>query len=370
MAEQTLTLLLALPDGDEALDPAPLRAAAAAHDGAPEPTAAQGHLFSFASAATAVRCAVAAQRAGSRWCMGIHSGDIERLDGELRGRVVAKAARIAALAAGGRVLASAVTRDLADLSQSGEIWFDDAEEHELRGLPGRHAVAEILYEEAERPPERIVIADDAALVRDGLAALLRESGLAVVATVPDAEQLLEAVDRHKPDVALVDIRMPPTFTNEGLVAAERIRAAHPDVGVLVLSQHVEPAYAGRLVEPGVARSGYLLKDRISDAQVLLDAVRRIARGGCVVDPALSTALVQRAEADGRLAELSEREREVLGLIAEGLSNRAIADRLFVTARTVETHIGQIFLKLGLRDESTEHRRVAAVITYLRSTGAA
>jgi DNA-binding NarL/FixJ family response regulator len=125
----------------------------------------------------------------------------------------------------------------------------------------------------------------------------------------------------------------------------------------------------RLVEPGAARSGYLLKDRISDAEVLLDAVRRIARGGCVVDPALTDALVQRADADGRLAELSEREREVLALIAEGLSNRAIAARLFVTARTVETHVGQIFLKLGLRDETTEHRRVAAVITYLRSTGA-
>jgi DNA-binding NarL/FixJ family response regulator len=364
-----LTLLLAIPDADEPLEPAALRAAAAAQGGTPEPTGAEGHLFSFPSAAAAVRCAVVAQRAGSRWRIGIHSGDVERLEGELRGRVVVKAARIAALAAGGRVLASVVTRDVADLSGSGEIWFDDPEEHELRGLPGRHAVAELLWEDAERPPERVVIADDAALVRDGIAALLREGGLTVVATVPDAEQLLEAVDRYRPDVALVDIRMPPSFTNEGLVAAERIRAAHPEVGVLVLSQHVEPAYAVRLVEPGAARSGYLLKDRISDAEVLLDAVRRIARGGCVVDPDLTDALVQRADADGRLAELSEREREVLALIAEGLSNRAIAARLFVTARTVETHVGQIFLKLGLRDETTEHRRVAAVITYLRSTGA-
>jgi DNA-binding NarL/FixJ family response regulator len=369
VAERTLTLLLAMPDVDEPLDPAPLRAAAAAQGGTPEPTEAEGHLFSFPSALAAVRCAVVAQRAGARWRIGLHSGDVARLEGELRGRVVVKAARIAALAAGGRVLASAVTRDVADLSGSGGIWFDDPQEHELRGLPGRHAVAEVLWEDAERPPERVVIADDAALVRDGVAALLRESGLTVVATVPDAEQLLEAVDRHRPDVALIDIRMPPSFTNEGLVAAERIRAAHPEVGVLVLSQHVEPAYAVRLVEPGMARSGYLLKDRISDAQVLLDAVRRIARGGCVVDPELTGALVQRADADGRLAELSEREREVLALIAEGLSNRAIAARLFVTARTVETHVGQIFLKLGLRDETAEHRRVAAVITYLRSTGA-
>jgi DNA-binding NarL/FixJ family response regulator len=369
VAEQTLTLLLAMPDADAPPDPAPLRAAAAAEGGRSERSGAEGHLFSFASASAAVRCAVVAQRAGGRWRIGIHSGDVERLGDELHGRAVAKAARIAALAVGGRVLASAVTRDVANLSGSGEIWFDDPEEHELRGLPGRHALAAVLWEHAERPPERVVIADDAALVRDGIAALLREGGLAVVATVPDAEQLLAAVDRHRPDVALVDIRMPPSFTNEGLVAAERIRAAHPEVGVLVLSQHVEPAYALRLVEPGVARSGYLLKDRISDPQVLLDAVRRIARGGCVVDPELTGALVERAGADGRLAELSEREREVLALIAEGLSNRAIAARLFVTSRTVETHVGQIFLKLGLRDETTEHRRVAAVITYLRSTGA-
>ena len=152
MAERTLTLLLAMPDVDEPLDPAPLRAAAAAQGGTPEPTEAEGHLFSFPSALAAVRCAVVAQRAGARWRIGLHSGDVARLEGELRGPVVVKAARIAALAAGGRVLASAVTRDVADLSGSGGIWFDDPQEHELRGLPGRHAVAEVLWEDAERPP--------------------------------------------------------------------------------------------------------------------------------------------------------------------------------------------------------------------------
>ena len=339
----------------------------AEHDGTRERATEDGHLLSFESARAALRCAVALQRAaGPPLRVGIHTGELERRDGELRGRALVKAARIAALARGGEILASAVVRELADLDPDGDIWFEDAAEVELRGLRGRHALVPVRWEERARGPVRVVIADDAALVRDGVAALLREHGVEVVATAADAAGLHEAVERHRPDVAVVDIRMPPTHTNEGLVAAERIRVTHPDTGVLVLSQHVEPEYAARLARDGAARSGYLLKDRIADADVLLESVARVARGGCVVDPGLTEDLVSRASASGALAELTDRERDVLALLAQGLSNRAIADRLVVTGRTVETHIGQIFLKLGLREEGVEHRRVAAVLTYLRA----
>jgi DNA-binding NarL/FixJ family response regulator/class 3 adenylate cyclase len=350
-----------------------LGACAADHRGTLESSAGDGHLLAFASARAALRCAVAVQRALAdgplpfRVRMGIHSGELERCDGELRGRALVKAARIGALARGGEVLASGVVRELADLDAAdGDIWFDDGTEVELRGLRGTHLVLPARWDEGARSPVRVVIADDAAIVRDGVAALLRENGLEVVATASDAPGLHDAVERHRPDVVVVDIRMPPTHTNEGLVAAERIRAAHSDTGVLVLSQHVEPEYALAMVRGGTPRSGYLLKDRIADVDVLVEAIGRVARGGCVVDPSLTERLVQRAEAGGALAALTAREREVLGLLAQGLSNRAIAERLVVTARTVETHISQIFLKLGLREEGAEHRRVAAVLTYLRA----
>jgi DNA-binding NarL/FixJ family response regulator len=211
-----------------------------------------------------------------------------------------------------------------------------------------------------------VIADDAALVRDGVAALLRENGVEVAATAGDAGELYEAVVSHRPDVALIDIRMPPSFTDEGLVAAEHIRSAFPGVGVLVLSQHLDARYALRVSEASPASTGYLLKDRVSDSRVLLEALRRIAAGGCVIDGSIAESLVARASALARLDELTDRERGVLALIAEGLSNRAIAERLVVTPKTVETHIGQVFLKLGLHDASGEDRRVAAVLAFLRA----
>ena len=359
----------ALATGYEAL----LNRCCAEHGGTCEASAGDGHLLAFTSVRAALRCAVALQRELAesglpfRVRAGVHCGELERHDDELRGRALVKGARISALAHGGEVLASSIVRELADLDAAdGDIWFDDATEVELRGLRGRHLVVPVRWHEHARPPVRVVIADDAAIVRDGVAALLREHGFDVVATASDAAGLHDAVERHRPDVAVVDIRMPPTHTNEGLVAAERIRVSHPGTGVLVLSQHVEPEYALRLLRDGEARGGYLLKDRISDAEVLVDSVGRVARGSVVVDPGLTEQLVQQAEASGALAELTGREREVLDLLAQGLSNRAIAERLVVTGRTVETHIGQIFLKLGLREEGQEHRRVAAVLTYLRS----
>jgi DNA-binding NarL/FixJ family response regulator len=203
------------------------------------------------------------------------------------------------------------------------------------------------------------------LTREGIVRLLEDAGVDVVAQAADAESLLREVRLKRPDAAIVDIRMPPTHSDEGLVAAQRIRTDHPEVGVLVLSQYVEPSYAMRLLEEYPERIGYLLKQRVFDAAVLVDALRRIADGETVVDPTIVARLFGRSRREDPLAELTAREREVLGLLAEGLSNRAIAGRLFVTARTVEAHVKQIFLKLGLDLNPDSHRRVLAVLACLR-----
>ena len=213
---------------------------------------------------------------------------------------------------------------------------------------------------------RVVVADDVMLTREGIAHLLVEAGIDVVAQAEDADGVLREVRLKQPDVAIVDIRMPPTHTDEGLVAAQRIRADHPAIGVLVLSQYVEPSYALRLLEEHPERVGYLLKQRVFDVAVLVDALRRIVDGETVVDPTIVSRLVGRQRRHDPLAELTPREREVLSLVAEGLSNGAIASRLFVTERTVEAHVKQIFQKLDLRASSDSHRRVLAVLAYLRA----
>jgi DNA-binding NarL/FixJ family response regulator len=214
---------------------------------------------------------------------------------------------------------------------------------------------------------RVVIADDVMLLREGTARLLEGAGLEVVGKVDDAQKLLRIVATEHPDVAIVDIRMPPTFTDEGLVAAETIRASHPDVGVLVLSQYLESSYAMRLLRENPERSGYLLKERVSDVAVLVDALKRIDEGECVLDPTIVAMLVRRPRDPDPLSELTDREKEVLALIAEGRSNRAISELLVVSLKTIETHIGQILLKLGLDETADYHRRVLAVLAYLRHT---
>jgi DNA-binding NarL/FixJ family response regulator len=213
---------------------------------------------------------------------------------------------------------------------------------------------------------RVVVADDVMLTREGIVRLLEEAGIDVVAQAEDGESLLRQVRLKRPDAAIADIRMPPSHTDEGLVAAQRIRAEHPDIAVLVLSQYVEPSYAMRLLEEHPERVGYLLKQRVFDVAVLVDALRRTCDGETVVDPTIVSRLVGRQRRDDPLAELTAREREVLGLIAEGLSNRAIASRLFVTERTVEAHVKQVFMKLGLAVDPNSHRRVLAVLASLRS----
>ena len=214
---------------------------------------------------------------------------------------------------------------------------------------------------------RVAIADDAVLLREGLVRLLAETGFEISGAVGTASALLELVDRDPPDVAIVDIRMPPSHTDEGLRAAGAIRARHGNrVGILVLSQYVEVAYADQLIAAEATAMGYLLKERVADVDQLVEAVRRVARGGLVVDPALVGQLLRRRREPDPLAELTEREREVLGLMAEGRSNLAIADRLVVTLKTVETHVASILSKLGLEPAAEDHRRVLAVLAYLRA----
>ena len=211
---------------------------------------------------------------------------------------------------------------------------------------------------------RVVIADDSALLREGLARLLAESGVEVCASVPDVSALVEAVDEHRPDVAVVDIRMAPTYTHEGAAAAVQLRAEHPDLGILLLSQAIETHFASHLFERHGERFGYLLKDRVIDVSMLMHALHTIAAGGTVLDPEIARRMMHVHDRTHPVLALSERERAVLGLMAEGRSNAAIADRLVVTVKTVESHIANIFSKLGLHDEPDDHRRVLAVLAAL------
>jgi DNA-binding NarL/FixJ family response regulator len=212
---------------------------------------------------------------------------------------------------------------------------------------------------------RVVIADDSLLLREGVRRLLEEAGFAVVGQAGDAGQLLREVAEKNPDVAIVDIRMPPTHTDEGLRAARELRRRHPTLGILVLSQYVRPSYAFELLADDARGMGYLLKDRISDLRELTDAVERVGHGGSVLDPSVVGQLVRRPRrGHDPIDDLSEREREVLALMAEGRSNRAIADRLVITERTVEKHVTSILMKLRIPESQDDHRRVLAVIAYL------
>ena len=215
------------------------------------------------------------------------------------------------------------------------------------------------------PASRIVLADDAVLLREALSAALAAAGFEVVGQAGDVPELMRLVEQERPEVAILDVRMPPTHTTEGLEAARQIRARYPRIAILVLSQYVETRYAVDLLREDPSGVGYLLKDRVTRVADLADAVRRVAAGGSVIDPEVVARLLGRQRGHSALDELTPREREILGLMAEGRSNQAIADQLVLELKTVEGHVRAIFSKLGLEPATEDHRRVLAVLAYLR-----
>ena len=338
----------------------------------------------FSDARAAVDASLAAQRGfrdhewpggrDVRVRIGLHTGTPSFGDEGYTGIDVVRAARIGNAGHGGQILASTTTLDGLD-----GVASRDLGEHRIEGLPESLSIRQILADDLPHdfPPLRntiatlgsslrVVLADDSVLLREGVARLLTESGFEVVAQSGNAEDLLRHVAMHKPDVAVVDIRMPPTHTDEGLRAAHEIHERFPDTGVLVLSQYVESSYAMDLLSDTAEGVGYLLKDRVSDVEEFASAVRRVAEGGSALDPAVVSQLVGRQRRDDPLAQLTPREREVLELMAEGRSNQAIADQLFVTLRAVEKHVTSIFSKLDLPASTNAHRRVLAVLAFLGS----
>jgi DNA-binding NarL/FixJ family response regulator/class 3 adenylate cyclase len=364
----------------------------------------------FSRAKDAVAAALEGQRAlaSHSWSggvhvrvrMGLHTSEPSVAGERYIGLGVHRAARICAAAHGGQLLVSQATYAVLVDEVLPDIGFGDLGEHRLKDIgrseriyqltvpdlpsdfppprtletlpaavpfAGReHELATIAATGMKKGDVRVVVADDSVLLREGLVRLLDDAGFQVVGKAGDSEELLDEVARTRPTVAITDIKMPPTHTDEGLRAAEQIRKEHPSVGVLVLSQYLESRYAMRLLEHYPERVGYLLKDRVSDVAVLGDAVRRIAEGECVIDPTIVSRLVQRPREHSPLDELTAREREVLGLMAEGRSNGAICQTLFLSPKTVEANVRQIFRKLGLQQSPDDRRRVLAVLTYLRA----
>ena len=360
-----------------------LRETAAEHEGHQVDAVGDEVFTVFAEAGAAVAAAFGAQRAfrdhdwpdgiAVRVRMGVHTGSPELGDEGYTGLDVVRASRVASAGHGGQVVATAATHALLE-----GVECRDLGTHRLAGLPEPEHVYQLLADGLPRdfPPLRntvgglgnamkVVIADDSVLLREGIVRLLGESGFEVAGQSGNADDLLRHVALYKPDVAIVDIRMPPTHTNEGLVAAQEIRAKHRDTGVLVLSQYVEADYAMELLSDSAEGVGYLLKDRVSDLDEFAASVKRVGEGGSALDPAVVNQLVGRRRSDDPLAVLTPREREVLELMAEGRSNQAIADSLFVTLRAVEKHVTSIFGKLGLPASSDDHRRVLAVLAFLR-----
>jgi DNA-binding NarL/FixJ family response regulator/class 3 adenylate cyclase len=367
-----------------------VREATVAADGIEIDSRGDEMLLVFTDAAKAVRGAIDAQRALAahawpegaevRVRMGLHTGEPSIEGTTYLGLDVHRVARIADAGHGGQVLVSERTYLLADVDAQ------DLGPQPFRGLPEPERVYQVVADGLllDFPPlrlersagtspavsntdaMRVVLAEDSVLLREGIARLLEDAGLEVVGQAGTAEELMLKVRSYKPDVAIVDIRMPPTQTDEGLRAAKEIRERHPGTGVLVLSQYLEAAYALELLSESAEGVGYLLKDRVADVPDFVAAVTRVGEGGSALDPSVVSQLVGRHRRDDPISGLTPREREVLGLMAEGLSNSAIAERLVVTERAVEKHVTSIFGKLRLGADSDTHRRVLAVLAFLRA----
>jgi DNA-binding NarL/FixJ family response regulator/class 3 adenylate cyclase len=340
-------------------------------------------LFSvFDRAQSAAAAAVAIQRAFAQHAwppgekvrvrIGLHSGEAETAADGYVGIDVHRAARICQAAHGGQVLASE------DAAAALGRLARELGRFEFKGLPRPERIFQLVADGLPTtfPPLRnvrehdealrAVIADDSTLMREGLARLLEEAGIEVVGQARDGEELMLKVRSYRPDVAIVDIRMPPTQTDEGIRAAREIRTKHPETGVLVLSQHVAHTYAVELLGESAEGLGYLLKDRVGDIDEFVAATRRVAEGGSALDPLVVAELVGRNRGDDPVELLSPREREVLELMAEGRSNHAIGQRLFISPRAVEKHVTSIFTKLRLPSAPEDHRRVLAVLRFLGS----
>ncbi len=357
-----------------------IREAAASHEGIEVDATGDEVCTVYARTPDAVEAALTAQRklrdatwpvgVDVRMRMGVHAGTPALTEEGYVGIDLIRAARIANAGHGGQILLSS---SAAAFSSGHEV--RDLGTHQLSGLPEPERVHQLLSDDLPRDfpglrntvsqlgaGRRVAIAEDSVLLREGVVRLLEEVGFEVVSQAGNADDLMRHVAMHRPDVAVVDIKMPPTHTDEGLVAAREIRENYPETGVLVLSQYVEPAYATDLLSSAEG-VGYLLKDRVGDLEEFATSVRRVADGGSVLDPVVVGQLVGSKSTSDPLAQLTPREREVLELIAEGRSNQAIADRMYVTLRAVEKHVTNIFEKLDLPATADDHRRVLAVLTY-------
>jgi DNA-binding NarL/FixJ family response regulator/class 3 adenylate cyclase len=362
-----------------------IREAVAEHRGVVVDCRGDEFFVSFSEAADAAMAAAEAQRrisshdwpdgAEVRVRMGLHTGTPELSGDGYFGLDVHRAARISQAARGGEVFVSATTRALL-----ADDHVEDLGEHELKGLEHPEHLFRLAAPGMPAPPAgmpvtsaveqptsmRVVIADDSVLLREGIARLLEETGFDVVGQAGNAEDLLLRVRSYKPQVAIVDIRMPPTQTDEGLRAAQEIREKHSETGVLVLSQYLETGYAMELLSESAEGVGYLLKDRVADVDEFAAAVRRVGEGGSALDPAIVSQLVGRSRRDDPIDDLTPREREVLELMAAGKSNKAIAESMVVTERAVEKHVTSIFGKLRLPASADDHRRVLAVLAFLHT----